>query len=250
MAEHTDTSDVRAHFADRAAHYDKSSNWCTDDALAEAIVAHVAAAPGHRVLDVACGTGLVSRLFKGNVAEVVGVDITREMFAQAAPRLDRFVEGAGEALPFPDASFDRVVCRQGTQFMDDAAATREMARVLKPGGRAVIVNLCAYGDDDQEEYFEVLRLRNPARRNFYRREGLGQLLTDAGLDTTVHDFVIDEDVDAWSDNKAISEARREGIRRVYREATPAFAQLHAVRMDDGQIIDRMLFGIAVGDKPA
>jgi ubiquinone/menaquinone biosynthesis C-methylase UbiE len=248
MTDTVDTSDVRAHFAERAAHYDRSSNWCTDDALAQAIVQHTAAGPAHRVLDVACGTGLVSRLFKGNVAEIVGVDITREMYAQAAPRLDRFVEGAGEALPFDDASFDRVTCRQGTQFMDDAAAIREMARVLKPGGRAVIVNLCAYGDSDQEEYFEVLRLRNPARRNFYRREDLSRLMAAAGLSATVHDFVIDEDVDAWSDNKAISEDRREGIRRVYREASPAFAELHGVRIGDGRILDRMLFGIAVGEK--
>ena len=248
MPDTLDTSDVRAHFAERAAHYDQSSNWCTDDALGAAIVAHTGAGPEHRVLDVACGTGLVSRLFKGQVAEIVGVDITREMYAQAAPRLDRFVEGPGEALPFPDASFDRVTCRQGTQFMDDAAAIREMARVLKPGGRAVVVNLCAYGESDQEEYFEVLRLRNPARRNFYRREDLARLMSDAGLQPIVHDFVIDEDVDAWSDNKAISEARREGIRRIYRDASPAFGALHGVRIGEGRILDRMLFGIAVGVK--
>lgn len=249
MSETLDTSDVRAHFAERAAHYDKSSNWCTDEALAQAILAHTDAAPEHRVLDVACGTGLVSRLFKGNVAEIVGVDITREMVALAGPRLDTFVEARGEALPFEDASFDRVTCRQGTQFMDDGAAIKEMARVLKPGGRAVVVNLCAYGDADQEEYFEVLRLRNPARRNFYRREDLSRLMADAGLRPVVHDFVIDEDVDAWSDNKAISEARREGIRAVYRNASPAFAELHAVRIGEGRILDRMLFGIAVGIKP-
>jgi len=248
MSETIDTPDVRAHFADRADHYDRSSNWCTDTALAEAIVAHTDAAPDHRVLDVACGTGLVSRLFKGRVAEIVGVDITREMAAQAAPRLDTFVEARGEALPFNDATFDRVTCRQGTQFMDDAAAIREMARVLKPGGRAVVVNLCAYGATDREEYFEVLRLRNPARRNFYLREDLSRLMREAGLDPVVHDFVIDEDVDAWSDNKAISEARREGIRSIYRSASPAFAELHAVRIGGGRILDRMLFGIAVGVK--
>ena len=145
-------------------------------------------------------------------------------------------------------SFDRVVCRQGTQFMDDAAAVREMARVVKPGGRVVVINLCAYGERDRDEYFEVLRLRNPARRNFYMREDLVHLFEDAGLSVDVHDFVIEEDVDAWADNKAIGADRRDGIREIYRNASPAFAAHHAVEFDGGRILDRMLFGIAVGDK--
>ena len=245
----SDGANVKDHFTARAAHYDKSSNWCTDDAIANRTWEIVAAEPQHRVLDVACGTGLVSRVFKGRVAEIVGVDITPAMYAQAAPRLDRFVEGPGEDLPFQDGSFDRVTCRQGTQFMDDAQAIREMHRVLAPGGRACVINLCAYGDDDAEEYFEVLRLRNPARRNFYKRRDLVRLFTDAGFrEVVVHDFVIVEDVDKWSDNKAIAESRREGIRAVYRNASPAFAEKHAVAIEGGRITDHMLFGFVTGVK--
>jgi len=244
----SDGADVREHFTARAAHYDKSSSWCTDDALAEATWRYTAAEADHRVLDVACGTGLVSRVFKGRVAEVVGVDITPAMYAQAAPHVDRFVEGPGEDLPFADGTFDRVVCRQGTQFMDDGAAIKEMARVLKPGGRAVVINLCAYGAEDRDEYFEILRLRNPARRNFYMREDMVRLFEAAGLQTTLHDFISEEDVDVWSDNKAIAETRREGIRRIYREGSDAFRSLHAVAFDDGRILDKMLFAIAVGRK--
>ena len=241
-----DGADVRAHFTARAEHYDKSSRWCTDDGIAEATWRFTSAEAHHRVLDVACGTGLVSRVFHGRVAEVVGVDITPAMYAQAEKHLDAFVEGPGEDLPFADASFDRVVCRQGTQFMDDDAAIREMARVVKPGGKVVVINLCAYGDDDREEYFEILRLRNPARRNFYVREDLVRLFEAAGLETVVHDFISVEDVDVWSDNKAIAEERREGIRRIYREASEGFARHHAVSFDEDRIRDRMLFGIAVG----
>lgn len=245
----SDGANVKDHFTARAAHYDKSSNWCTDDAIAHRTWELVGAEAHHRVLDVACGTGLVSRVFKDRVAEIVGVDITPAMYAQAAPRLDRFVEGPGEALPFPDASFDRVTCRQGTQFMDDAKAIREMHRVLNKGGRACVINLCAYADDDAEEYFEVLRLRNPARRNFYKREDLQRLFEQAGFtDVVVHDFVIEEDVDKWSDNKAIEESRREGIREVYRNASPAFAAKHAVAIEGGVIRDKMLFGFVVGTK--
>lgn len=238
------------HFTARAAHYDHSSSWCTDTALAQRVWELTAPGPDARVLDVACGTGLVSRVFKGKVAEVVGVDITPAMYAQAKPHLDRFVEGPGENLPFDDASFDVVTCRQGTQFMDDAAAIREMFRVLKPSGTVCVINLCAYSDDDREEYFESLRLRNPARKNFYMREDLVRLFEQAGgRDVVVHNYVSTEDVDVWSDNKAISEARREGIRDVYRNGSEGFKKHHAVQITaDGRIVDHMLFGIAVGTR--
>ncbi len=240
---------VTDHFTARAGHYDKSSRWCTDPALAAATVAAVAPEAHHRMLDVACGTGLVAKHFKGKVAELVGLDLTPAMFDQARPHVDTLVAGDATALPFEDASFDRISCRQGIQFMDDARAVAEMFRVLKPGGRVVLVHLCAYGDADRDEYFEVLRLRNPARRNFYTRESLAALLKDAGFATVeVRDYVSDEDVEAWADNKAIARAEVDAIAAVYQNGSAEFLALHGVRMEDGRILDKMLFGIAVGVK--
>lgn len=239
---------VLDHFTQRAARYNISSHWVDDPVLGARTVELLDVAPSHVLLDVACGTGLVSKHFKGKVAKIVGVDITSAMFEQAAPYIDEMVVGQGEALPFPDASFDRVVCRQGVQFMRDAEAAREILRVLKPGGKVALVHLCAYGEADRAEYFEILRLRNEARRNFYTRESLAALLTGAGAkNVVVHDYVSVEDVDVWSDTGAITEEAREGIRNVYRNASPAFLELHAAQVGD-RIVDNMLFGIAVGEK--
>jgi SAM-dependent methyltransferase len=244
--------EVEAHFTARAERYDRSSSWVTDPGLRDRAWRLLSPAATDEVLDVACGTGLVSEWFKGRVARVVGADITEAMFDQARERLDELVVTPAESLPQGDGSFDIVICRQGTQFMDDAAAIGEMVRVLRPGGRVCIINLCAYGASDRDEYFEILRLRNPARRNFYLREDLHRLLEEAGAtDVQVHDYVSIEDVDAWSDHGAIEEARREGIRSVYRGASAAFQRLHAVSTDDGaRFVDHMLFGIAIGVKPA
>jgi len=132
--------------------------------------------------------------------------------------------------------------------MRDAEAVTEMVRVLRPGGRVCLVHLCAYGEADRAEYFEILRLRNEARRNFYVRADLERLLKGAGaVDVKVHDWVSVEDVDVWSNTGAITEVAREGIREVYRNASPAFRELHAVQVGD-HIVDHMLFGVAVGVK--
>ena len=136
--------------------------------------------------------------------------------------------GQAESMPFADASFDRVTCRQGIQFMDAPKAAAEVLRVLKLGGMVILIDLAAYGEDDRDEYFEVLRLRNPARRNFWVRGDVQALLEDAGFSSvrTVEHVSI-EDVDAWSANGAISES---GV-KAFETSTathPPFRSLHAV----------------------
>jgi len=240
--------EVVAHFTARSRRYDQSSRWCTDQALLAGLFTHLAPASDAVLLDVACGTGLVSQQFKGRVGKVVGVDLTEAMFNQGRPHVDGLVQGSAEALPFKDNAFDLAIERQGIQFMDAPAAAAEMVRTVRPGGKVCLVQLCAYGDEDQEEYFEILRLRNPARKNFFLRTDLAELLRAAGCcEITVREHISEEDVGRWADNGAIGVENREDIAAVYRRASSGFNRHHAVRLEaDGRIIDRMLFGIAVG----
>jgi len=99
---------------------------------------------GQRVLDVACGTGALTRTVAervGPAGAVLGLDANPEMLA-VARRLDapiEWIEGRAEALPLPDASVDAVVSQFGLMFFDDrAGALREMRRVLRPGGRLAV----------------------------------------------------------------------------------------------------------------
>lgn len=104
--------------------------------------------PGERVLDVACGTGIVARQVAplvGANGAVTGLDISPQMLevARSLPLPSgatiEWREGNAEELPFEEASFDLVLCQQGIQFVPDKlAATREQRRVLSPGGRAVV----------------------------------------------------------------------------------------------------------------
>jgi ubiquinone/menaquinone biosynthesis C-methylase UbiE len=240
---------VQEHFTARAATYDGSSFWCTDHVILERIRSLLAPTGDERLLDVAVGTGLVSRHLEPWVGHITGLDINEAMVARARDAVDEMVISPGESMPFEDDSFDLIVCRQGIQFMQLAPALAEFVRVLKPGGRMLSIDLAAYGADDREEYFEILRLRNPARRNFFARGDVRQAFLAAGCShAEAHEHISVEDVDVWSDNGAIPEARREGIREVYRNASPAFADLHSVQLSDGRIVDHMLFELTLGTK--
>jgi len=97
--------------------------------------------PADRVLDVACGTGVLTREAASRLrsrGRVAGLDANPGMIAvarQLAPDIE-WSEGTAESLPFPDASFDVVVSQFGLMFFSDRRqALREMLRVLTPGGR-------------------------------------------------------------------------------------------------------------------
>jgi ubiquinone/menaquinone biosynthesis C-methylase UbiE len=104
--------------------------------------AHVG--PGQRVLDVACGTGVLACVAAervGRGGSVVGLDANPQMLAVARrkPAPVEWIDGRAESLPFADASFDAVVSQFGLMFFDDrVAALREMVRVLRPGGRLAV----------------------------------------------------------------------------------------------------------------
>ena len=106
------------------------------------VVADAAATKaGQRVLDVACGTGVLARKAADQGGSVTGLDRNEgmlEMAKRMAPSIE-WKTGRAEQLPFPDASFDAVVSQFGLMFFDDRAeALREMRRVLKPGGRLAV----------------------------------------------------------------------------------------------------------------
>jgi SAM-dependent methyltransferase len=114
-------------------------------ALADLVVEASGVGPGSRVLDVACGTGALSRRLAQAGASVTGIDLAPPMLAVARELSEgiAFMEGSADALPFPDDSFDALTCQQGLQFFPDrAAAVGEMRRVLAPGGRVVIACWC------------------------------------------------------------------------------------------------------------
>ena len=121
-------------------------------AWAPLVVALADPRPGERVLDVACGTGVVTRLVAqrvGLAGKVVGLDLNPGMLAVAASSAANepptsapitWQEGGATKMPLPDAAFDIACCQLGLQFFPDRpAALREMYRILVPGGRLALM---------------------------------------------------------------------------------------------------------------
>ena len=111
------------------------------------LIEDAALSPGERVLDVACGTGVVTRLAAERVGPngtVAALDVNPAMLAAArsipsSGAAIQWYETSAEAMPLPDGAFDVVLCQLGLQFIPDKkAAVREMRRVLVPGGRVLV----------------------------------------------------------------------------------------------------------------
>jgi ubiquinone/menaquinone biosynthesis C-methylase UbiE len=160
---------------------------------AEIVLKEVAPAPGDRVLDVACGTGIVARLAKerlGGGAQIVGVDASPNMLAVArrvAPEIE-WREGNASALPLhEDEKFDVIVCHQGLQFFaDKPTAVRQMSDVLTPAGRLAVA---VWRSDDECPFIAALRSvaerhLGPIadlRHSFGDASALTALMREAGL---------------------------------------------------------------------
>jgi ubiquinone/menaquinone biosynthesis C-methylase UbiE len=129
---------------------DYETLWQSQLAAAQtALLARAALRLGERVLDVACGTGLIAFAAADAIGvrgNVVGIDLSGRMVDAAEERArerrastTRFARMDAEALEFPDASFDVALCALGLMYMPDPAkALREMRRVLRPGGRVAL----------------------------------------------------------------------------------------------------------------
>ena len=111
--------------------------------FADDLVARVPVSDDMRVLEVACGTGIVTRRLVerlGGRGTVMATDLNEAMFAHARKRLPgsgdaTYRTADGTSLPFESLSYDAVVCQFGLMFFPDkAAGAREAFRVLRPGG--------------------------------------------------------------------------------------------------------------------
>jgi demethylmenaquinone methyltransferase / 2-methoxy-6-polyprenyl-1,4-benzoquinol methylase len=140
------TVQVRAMFDTIAPRYDLVNRLMTfglDQGWRRSTITALALPDGALVLDLACGTGDLSRLGRRKGYRMIGADLSAGMLAANASATP-LVEADGSHLPFVDAAFDGLVCGYALRNFTDLAATlAEAARVLRPGGRLAVLEVDA-----------------------------------------------------------------------------------------------------------
>ena len=177
-------SAAQAYFRRHAAEWDQIRKLhVADDKVEAAIKAALADRPFRSLLDLGTGTGRMLELFGTDIERGLGLDLSHDMLALARARLSRaglrhcsVRQGDIYDLALPKDSFDVVIVHQVLHFLDDSArAIAEAARVLRPGGRLLVVDFAPHD-------LEFLRDEHAHRRLGFAAETVTQWMTAAGLD--------------------------------------------------------------------
>jgi ubiquinone/menaquinone biosynthesis C-methylase UbiE len=201
--------------------------------------------PSERMLDLATGGGHVARTFAPYVAEVVATDLTPEILEHAAAyfaeqglsTISTAIADA-EAIPFEDGSFDIVTCRIAPHhFPNPGQFVREVARVLRPGGRFVLIDSTVPEGEAGVFYNRFELLRDPSHvRSLTRGEwesliaGAGLTLTHAENYTKTHDFA------DWTTRSRMSDEDRVELERMMLDAGEDIRAQFRAEVVDGRLV--------------
>lgn len=171
------------YFAAQAADWDRLRTLhVAEDRVEAALEAVTGPGPFHAVLDLGTGTGRVLELLAPKASRAVGIDGSPAMLGIARARLEshgwrhvQLRQGDIYALPVERDGYDLVVIAQVLHYLDDPGrAIREAARVLRPGGRLVVVDFAPHGNEE-------LRSAHAHRRLGFARAEIDDAMTEAGL---------------------------------------------------------------------
>ena len=225
------TQSVRDQFGAVAAAYAVSAVHANGPDLA-ALIEAAGFTGVEQVLDMGCGAGHTAIAAAGKAAHVTALDVTPEMLAVAAGLARQrglanmsFQQGDVMALPFEAGSFDVVTSRLSAHhYADPARALGEALRVLRPGGRFLLVDTIAPEDATLDTFYNCFELLRDAShvRNWRPTEWL-RMLRGAGFDgpEVLDRYVIRLEGANWVERMRTPPSKVAMLRELFRDATPA-----------------------------
>jgi ubiquinone/menaquinone biosynthesis C-methylase UbiE len=236
---------VREQFARTAAAYVESAGHARGDDLAR-LVELAAPRSSDRALDVATGGGHTALALAPHVAAVMVTDLTPTMLATARNHLSGngvvnadYVVADAERLPFLDASFDLVTVRIAPHhFADIRAACGELARVLRPDGRLVMIDNVAPEDSALDAFVNEIEMRrDPSHVRCYTPSEWEGFLDAAGLTVThaevkrkTHDFA------DWTARARMLDVECDALTRDMLAAPAAAREHFAIKGEGGYVL--------------
>lgn len=213
---------------------------------------------GDKVLDVACGPGIVACDFARHASQVTGIDLTPAMIEQA--RALQAEQGLGNLdwrvgdvsdLPFEPASFDVAFTRYSFHhLLDPAGALAELARVARPGGRVVVVDVYSSSPEQGAAYDHAEKLRDPSHVRALGLDELTGLFEEAGLEVMKVEFYgLDVNLDELLASSAPEPGAADEVRRIFREDIGVDRLGVKARWTDGALVFTFPIVVLVGRKP-
>lgn len=209
-------------------------------------------------LDVGTGTGHTAAHLARFAGRVYGLDPAEGMLRAARESYREvenleFVPGSGDATGFPENSFDLVTARHTLHHHSSVPATlSEIRRVLKPGGRFVLVDEVTPGAEVASWYHELEVTRDPTHVRAYTLEQWRAFIQEAGLEWVVGDAETTYrlEVASWLERMSPSAEQAEAVRRLFREADAAARRAFNIRYRGGEAVSfEMPMALILAVKP-
>jgi len=236
---------IREQFSKTAAAYVEATHFSAGEDLEEAARL---LKPSHddNMLDVACGGGHMALFFAPMVRQVVASDLTMQMLKKAQEhiadegRVDNviFREADAEDLPFPAGSFTLLTCRIAAHHFADVPQTlREFHRVLRRGGRMMIIDTLIPSDPEIADFFQTMeKMRNPTHLKPFSEAEWTEMFDDSELilqETLIvsktHDF------QEWTKTAGLKRDQVQELNKFFMEASPKIHDYFKIESFAGEI---------------
>lgn len=231
---------IRRQFARRIATYERAAAWMLSPELIQLQRETVGIGPetGNQCLDLCCGTGIVGRHLLDLNWKVTGLDLTPEMGFVASEFFPVKI-GSIEKIESDDEVYDLAILRQSFMLVDGDKAMREIFRVLKPGGRFILIQSTSFSDEDDEVYSQVQWARHINQTTYYRAEDLKNIMIKHGFDVvSTRHLRIRESVDHWLNSAPeLEPSVRQQIRGLIAQAPDSYKKIRRVEEVGGELFE-------------
>lgn len=246
------TTDVHSFWKMRAQKYNQLS-WATENQYEKMFLDAGNFSKNDRVLDVGCGTGLMTKLVAPHVGSIVGLDISVDMLRQAAISTEPhelYLQGDMTALPFLENTFTKVTARMVLHHLMDKVqvGVDECHRVLDTGGEIIISEGIPPDPSIADWYTDMFRYKE--ERITFSQEILESLLKNAGF-TAVHTqrYIMPQvSIGNWLGNSGIPADNQTKIMQMHRDLPEHGKKLYNATISKDDVRLDMHFLIVVGQK--